>query len=160
MIASSKMVTEDKQSRREIRVVRDHFRRGSELSLVRSGISELKAFDGADRQADDCGPHVGRPILLECRLVDQGSLSAVRQLSSASHDDGLAVCGGSAPIDIEADLTARGIVHDVVVVGQPHQDLVLGDRVRDHNRAMSAARLVSQPALMMTAEPGFALVRR
>ena len=53
MIASSKMVTEDKQSRREIRVVRDHFRRGSELSLVRSGISELKAFDGADRQADD-----------------------------------------------------------------------------------------------------------
>jgi hypothetical protein len=26
---------------------------GSELSLVGSGISELKAFDGADRQADD-----------------------------------------------------------------------------------------------------------
>src|SRR5215211_3431105 len=90
---------------------------GSEPSLIRSGISELKAFDGADRQADDRGLYVRRPILFECCLVDQRSLSALRQLGSASHDDGLAVCGGSAPINIEADLTARGIVHDVVVVG-------------------------------------------
>jgi hypothetical protein len=53
MIASSKMVTDDSKTR-EIRVVSDHFaEEGSEPSLVRSGISELKAFDGADRQADD-----------------------------------------------------------------------------------------------------------
>jgi hypothetical protein len=38
---------------------------------------------------------------------------------------------GSAAVDIEADLCARGVVNDVVVVRQSDQDLVSGDCVRD-----------------------------
>jgi hypothetical protein len=67
--------------------------------------------------------------------------------------------GGSTPVDVEADLSTRRIVHDVVVIGQPHQDLISGDGVGDNDRAMPAAGLISEPALMMAAEPGLALMR-
>jgi hypothetical protein len=68
--------------------------------------------------------------------------------------------GGRSTIDVQADLSPRCIVHDVVVVRNPKQDLIAGNRVRNNDRAMTAARLISQPALVMAANPGLAFVRR
>jgi hypothetical protein len=142
-----------------IRVIRDHFPDGEE-GWVSSWVPEFEAFHGVQRQADDRGPYVRRPILCKCGLVDQGSLATVGEGSGTGHDDGLTMSGRGAPINIEADFGIGGIVHDVVVVRQPEQDLISGDRVRDHDRARAPARLVSQSALMVAAEPDPALARR
>jgi hypothetical protein len=61
------------------------------------------------------------------------------KLSGTGHRDCLAMRGRSAAIDGEADLGAGCIARDVVVVRHPNQDLIAGDSVGNHHRAMAAA---------------------
>ena len=107
--------------------------------MMKLGIPELKSLHCVERQADNRGPYVRRPVLFKCRLVDKRSMVVLCKLSGTGHRDCLAMCGRSAAIDGEADLGAGCIARDVVVVRHPDQDLIPGDSVGNHYRAMAAA---------------------
>jgi hypothetical protein len=124
----------------EIRVFRDHFRgEGLKLDAAGSCIPNLEAFDGGNWHANHRSVHVRRPLLQECRLVDQRLLTVSGQCRSAGHYYSLTMRCGGAAVDVEADLRARRVLNDVVVVRQSKQDLIFGDCVRDDDRSRTLA---------------------
>jgi hypothetical protein len=118
----------------EIRVFRDHFRgEGLKLYAARSWIPEFEAFDGGEWHADYVGRYVRGPLLQQCRLIDQPLLIVFGYGRLTSHYHGLTMGCGCPAIDVEADLSARRVMNDVVVVRQPEHDLIFGDCVRDND---------------------------
>ena len=54
---------------------------------------------------------------------------------------------------VQRDLASGRILADFVVLGQPKNYLVVGDRVADHNGSWSATGVVAQPSLIVAADP-------
>ena len=92
----------------------------------------------------------GGQRLIEDRVSSDPQLLDRHQLCCSGHDHRRAVAGRcDLGIDLQRDPLARRVVHDVVVVGQPKENLPVGDRVQNHHGPDSATGFVVQPALMM-----------
>ena len=104
-----------------------------------------------------------RPRLVE-PPVSTGDRCSVCLCGGAGHAD-LLDSGSLGESDSTTPSTARvtcapgGVLGDVVVVGNPHQDLVIGDGVGHDDGPRSASGQVAETALMVLLEPAATLAR-
>ena len=99
-------------------------------------------------------PHLRRPRLLEDRVSDDAYLLDLHQPCGAGHDHRRGVSRGcDLSVDLQRHPLTRGVVHDVVVVGQAEEDLPVSDRVQHDHRPEAATGFVVQPAFVMLGQP-------
>ena len=107
--------------------------------IVEHGLS----LDDGEIETDEVSGDVGRPFLEEIDSLREVLLAFWNMADAGDDNLGARVGAGAPAVDAQRDRASRCVLADLVVLGHPEDDLIVGGCVADDRGSRSATREVT-----------------